>query len=783
MPKSRANSSSRHLSQLWQFPLFVLSLALFVYAGYLFINPGPGATIDQKIAVAQDYLKQNRPDAALQQLSRILESEKPEPAKEGTIHVLIAQALEAAQKQLKINVPANDQRIIEQTELAQQMGVQPDADMHRRVGDSYAALGQSADAAEHYRQAISMDPHQSLSLRRKLIDLEFADEDSANAEVSLEDYLKQPELTDVERAWALGQQAGILIDSRKFADARKLLADAARLDSDPVDQGTFNYQLGYCSYREGLPDDAERYLRLARDQLRVGHPLDADAAYYLGRIYQDRGDPATAISFYEAVLTTHPESKAAPLALLGRGICRIMSQQTDPGLTDFHDLIAQIDRRPSRTRYKPEAIGTFRDASGILTDRQDYQSALEAMSDEQELEPAPPPGFFERLGSVSEKRADQLEATIPDASPTDQIRRRQQVIDLRNKAGDAYILYSGQLSLLEDHGYADALWKGVDLYDKSANLPAAISALELFVAERPSDRLAPDALLRLGRTYQAAGFFDKAINAFQRVQLEYSKSLAASKAAIPLAQAYMAKGPAGNARAETTLLGVVENNPLVDPAAEEFRQSLRELAQLYYRTGRYEEAIARLQELTQRYPNDDAKPQTIFMMADSYRKSAALLDAKLASAQTSTSAVASEVAEAAAARRDRLLKARALYDQVIDLYRVTAPNDDMDKLYQKLAHFYRADCMYDLGDYDEAIKLYDTAAFSYQDDPSSVSAYVQIVNAYFALGKPEEAKAANNRAKWMLQHMPADAFQDGAFSMPKKYWDQWLQWTNDSGMW
>lgn len=783
MAKSRSGGSSRNLSQLWQLPLFLLSLALFVYAGYLFIGPGPGATIDQKIAVAQDYLKQNRPDAALQQLSRILDGERPEPAKEGTIHLLIAEALEAGQKQLKIDIPANDQRIIEQTELAEQLGVQPDAEMHRRVGDSYAALGRTADAAEHYRQAISMDPKQSVSLRRKLIEMELGDEDSANAEVSLEDYLRQPELTEVERAWALGQRAGVLIDSRKFADARKLLADATRLDSDPVDQGTFNYQLGYCSYREGLPDDAERYFRLARDELRVSHPLDADAAYYLGRIYQDRDDPATAMSFYEAVLTTHPESKAAPLALLGRGVCRIMSQQTDAGLTDFHDLVAEIDRRPSRTKYKPEAIATFRDASGILSDREDYQSALEVMSDEEALEPTPPPGFYSRLGSASELRAGQLEATISDANPTEQIRRRQQVIDLRNKAADAYILYSRQLSILDDHGYADALWKGIDLYDQAANVPAAISALELFVAERPSDRLAPDALLRLGRAYQAAGMFEKAISAFQRVQLEYPKSLAASKAAIPLAEAYMAKGPADYTRAETTLLGVVENNPLVDPAAEEFRQSLRELAQLYYRTGRYEEAIARLQELTQRYPNDEAKPQMIFMMADSYRKSAALLDAKLASAQTSTSAVASEIAEAAAARRDRLLKARELYDQVIDLYRVAPPSDDMDKLYQKLSHFYRADCMYDLGNYEEAIKLYDAAAFNYQDDPSSVSAYVQIVNAYFALGKPEEAKAANNRAKWMLQHMPADAFQDGAFSMPKKYWDQWLQWTNDSGMW
>jgi tetratricopeptide (TPR) repeat protein len=783
MANPRAVSSPRRFSQLWQLPLFIVSLALFVYAGILFLNPGPGATIDQKIAVAKDYLRQNRPDAALQQLSRILESEKPEPAKEGQIHLLIAEALEAGQKQLKIDVPANDERIIEQTELAEQLGVQPDADMHRRVGDSYASLGRTADAAEHYRQAISLDPHQSLSLRRKLIDLELGDDDSANAEVSLEDYLKQPDLTDIERAWALGQRAGILIDARKFADARKLLADAARLDSDPVDQGTFNYQLGYCSYKEGLPDDAERYLRLARDQLRVSHPLDADAAYYLGRIYQDRGDPATAISFYQAVLETHPESKPAPLALLGRGISRIMSQEVDAGLTDFHDLVSEIDRRASRSKYKPEAIGVFRQAEAILEDRDDFQSALEVMGDEQSIEPSPPPGFYEQLGVANEKRAGQVEATIADANPTDQIRRRQQVTEFRNKAGDAYIQYSQQLSILDDHGYADAFWRGVDLYDQASNLPAAISALELFVAERPSDRLAPDALLRLGRTYQAAGYFDKAIDAFQRVQLEYSKSLAASKAAIPLAEAYMAKGPPGYARAETTLLSVVENNPLVDPAAEEFRQSLRELAQLYYRTGRYEEAIARLQELTQRYPNDAAKPQMIFMMADSYRKSAALLDAKLASAQTSASAVASEIAEAAAARRDRLMKARQLYDQTIDLYRVSVPSDDMDKLYQKLAHFYRADCMYDLGNYEEAIKLYDSAAFNYQNDPSSVSAYVQIVNAYFALGKPDEAKAANNRAKWMLQHMPADAFQDGAFSMPKKYWDQWLQWTSDSGMW
>ena len=59
------------------------------------------------------------------------------------------------------------------------------------------------------------------------------------------------------------------------------------------------------------------------------------------------------------------------------------------------------------------------------------------------------------------------------------------------------------------------------------------------VAERPDDSLAPDALLRLGRAYQTAGMFDRAIAAYQRNQVRYPQSLAAAKSAVPLAQAYV----------------------------------------------------------------------------------------------------------------------------------------------------------------------------------------------------------------------------------------------------
>src|SRR5204862_2883165 len=114
-----------------------------------------------------------------------------------------------------------------------------------------------------------------------------------------------------------------------------------------------------------------------------------------------------------------------------------------------------------------------------------------------------------------------------------------------------------------------------------------------------------------------------AVSAFQRNQFRYPQSLAASKSAAPLAQAYIAKGPDYFKKAEKVLLSVVDNNPILAPESEEFREALFDLAQLYYRTDQFEEAIHRLEEFTTRYPSEPKIGQLLFVMGDSYRKSAA----------------------------------------------------------------------------------------------------------------------------------------------------------------
>jgi tetratricopeptide (TPR) repeat protein len=792
-------------------PLLVCSLALFGVAAWLFIDPKPGLSVDQKIDVARTYIAQLRPEAALEQLNRLLEKEKLEKDREAEIHLLLAEALELGQKQRKINIPENHRRIIEQTLMATEKGVKPTAAMNQRLAESYEALGRTTEALMYYRRAMMMNPAKALWVQRKIIDLQLAAEDPAGAAAALEEYLTRPELKDGERSWAMGEMAHIQVDRGDFAIALKTLEEALRLNVDPVDQGQISYWLGYCKYKLGDLAEAERYLRVAREQLKIQHPLDADAAYLLGKIAQDQKKVEEANSFYEAVLTSHSDSKVAVAAQLGRGVCRILQAKDDPGLTDLHDATNYINGREAVKRhYKVEALTAMKSASQALAERGNFQGALEVMAYEQSLvedgtnkPQAMPASFYARLGSIYERRAQQVEENLPDSiAAAEKIKREQQIRDYRAKAGDALIAYSRALALSDDKGYAEALWKGVDLYDHAGDLQRMISALELFAAERPEDPLTPDSLLRLGKAYQAAGNFDKAISAYQRNQFRYPNTLAASKSAVPLAQAYVAKGPEYYAKAEAVLNGVVTNNPLVTPEASEFKQALFEMAQLYYRTNRYEEAVAKFEELTARYPKDERMGQLVFLMGDSYRKSAALLvvptgNAKVATTQASGGAIpaaavvkpaapavpAPDPVAVAAAKRDRLENARKLFDRCVEIYRRSPPAGETDKLFCKLAYFYRADCVFDLGNFEESIKLYDNAAFRYQDDPSALAAYVQIVNAYCALGKTAEAKTANERAKWLLRRMPPEAFADGGFTMPKEYWDKWLQWTSAAGLW
>src|SRR5438552_1612776 len=379
------------ITQLWQLPLLIVSLILFGYAAYLFVDARPGLTLGEKIEIARQLMKHDRPEAAVEHLNKLLASERMETNNEGTVHLLIAEAIEQAQKQKHITIPANYQNIIDQTQLALSMGVKPNAPIHRRLAESFEATGKPGEALSNYRLAMAMDNELAIRLQKKVGEMQIANDEAGAASESLEKYLQNKEISSSERAWAMAMQAQILIERADFLAAKALLSEALKLEVDTVAQGELNYRLGFTEWKMEENDQAERYLRVARDQLKTRHPLDGNACYALGQIYQDKNEPDQALAYYQEVLVNHPESPVATGALLGRGVCRITRGEDDAGLTDLHDLTGEVGKRGSRSKFKGQALDGLKKASSLLSSKANYQGALEAMTYEQELAPDPAP--------------------------------------------------------------------------------------------------------------------------------------------------------------------------------------------------------------------------------------------------------------------------------------------------------------------------------------------------------------------------------------------------------
>lgn len=761
-------------SQLWQWPALLLSLSLMGVSAYLFYGTLPRPRWAEQLQSARDLVSANHPESAIDYLNRVLASRELSPREEADAHLLLAEAIDNAQRHAGVSVADNHARIIQQSQLALDNGVPATSEIHSRMARAFLGLNRTKQALDEFRKAATLG--NSAPLQRQIIDLELALRETDKAAKSLATYLGMSSLSPDQRAIAIDQQTQIMLDAEQYEEARGILQTSLSVTTSPTLLGGLRYHLGQALLGLNRPDEAAPHLRAARDLLGVKSPLDAEAAILLGHIEQSHGRYAVAIEIYQDVLTSHVGHATNIPARLGRGVCRVMLGQDEAGLNDIEHATRQIADRKEAVHLIPESTRMLHEAEDRLATHENFQGALEVMSCEQQLNEQPAAPFFARLAALYEQRADQISATLPNALESERLKRVPQVQELRSRAGDAYIAYSRALTIKDDKGYGEALWRGIDLYDQAGEIPRAIAALELFIAERPQDPVAPDAVLRLGRTYFAAGLFDKAIATFQKCQLLYPKSLAASKSAIPLALAYIAKGPDAYLSAERVLLAVVNDNPLVAPDAEEFREAIFELGQLYYRTGRYDEAIIRLHEWTQRYGTERRLGQVSFLTADSYRKSAPAI----AGATTQPAIVDAHTAEV---RRDRLQRAHDYYDLCVEFFRQTAPANDVEQLYARLASFYRADCLYDLGRYEDAIRDYDLAAFKYQDDPSALIAYIQIVNSYCALGRFDDARAANERARWILRRMPPEAFKSASFILSRPYWEKWMSWSGESGLW
>ncbi|MEM8875440.1 MAG: tetratricopeptide repeat protein [Planctomycetota bacterium] len=788
------------LQGLWQLPTFVLGVALFGLGAYLFLAPSATWPVAERLTLIRGLMDANRYGDAIEQLNTTLAEYEMEPLDQAEVHLTLSEALEHGQKQQGIDLPVNHERILDQLAVAEKLGAKLDGQALCRRAESFRALGDTEAAADAFRRAILVGDKSAVATRRTLIDMLVENESVAAAENEIEAYLRTPDLSNQEQAWAYGELSELRAAGGDTAGAKEVLEKAAGLSDDPQVQGLVHLRLGQASFRLGEPKAAERFLRVARDQLGTGADEDADAAYLLGRITLEDGRPAEAVSFFDEVLENHPDTGLEPQTRLRRGVAYMELGQVPAAMSDFERVVSFASARPTHRVLREDALDLLYDAGATATANQDDASALDLLALEKRLLEAggdkPDGPFFARLAGTLERHAAEIGTVAEEASnPAERIEADQLARRLRKNAGDALMMFARRQTVVDDAASQMALRKAVDMYEAAGATDDAASALELYAVERPSDSATPDVLLRLGQLHQAAGRFNKAANTFRRLREIYPNTLPAAQSAVPLAQSLMAIDDSRLDEAQAVLETVLGNDLLLTPASPTYREALYELSRLYHQRGNYAEAVNHLEQYQQRYADDPRMPRLMYLQADCFRKRAQELESEIEQAQLASASIggesdadvmavapedSNEQQDRAAKRLEVIGRASDLYRDVIRRYRQRPPTDATDQRVYKQSQFAYADCMYDLGEFKQAIELYNAAAYRYQDDPAALGAYVQIINAHVQLGQTEQARTVNERVKWLVKRMPDDAFVDGGLS--REAWMRWFDFAERSGV-
>jgi tetratricopeptide (TPR) repeat protein len=130
----------------------------------------------------------------------------------------------------------------------------------------------------------------------------------------------------------------------------------------------------------------------------------------------------------------------------------------------------------------------------------------------------------------------------------------------------------------------------------------------------------------------------------------------------------------------------------------------------------------------------------------------------------------------------RLKRARELYRSVVPSFRAgrEAVRDSVGGLYLKYSQLYEADCFFEMREYEQALKLYEEVAGVYQDSPTALAAYVQIINCHVFLGQPAEARAALARAEILTDRIADYAFDRALSPETREDWRRYFKWLADA---
>lgn len=798
-----SSGSGSLVRRVWPALVMAAGAVLLVSGMVAGIMTRPQPQIAPHVAHANRLIGEGEHQAAIDVLNaKVLPLvSKPwiEDSDRGAYHLAVARSVYLGQRALGIHHAENDETIRRSYLAAENFGTPLSADDVVYLCDTYEALGMEDLAYARVQRLDSDASSQRRTIMRRMVEHELskAAPEFDRAISLLTELGSDHDLSLEDRAWSLARETEIRLGQGHAAQAvSRLLPGIVRLEGAPTGAIAELYVLLGAAYLE-LEQHPNAVKQLDRAVAILGEtePLRARAECVLAMCDQAIGENELARDRYSAVVGWSEHMPWHLPALLGLAETEGLLGNVEPSLSAYSRVVAAIRSGESHPLVSPARVA--QSLLGQAEDRivaADPESALRFVVRAEELFEAGdvPPEVLRTIADAHELFAE----TLIDAGSGagEDPMRRVAMLDPATRAvvqrhylaaAEYYGRHAHAVLLASNEGYVESLWDSALSFDRGGDYERAIGALREFIEGVPDDpsvvgrdATRAEARFRLGRAYQARGDHALAADAFRSLIDEEDTGRVgryAEASYVPLAQSLLADQiPANDAEAEQILREAVSGR-VGGEGSEYFHDALLGLGEYLHREQQYPEAIERLRETLSRYPDDESAPLIRYRLADSLRREAAGI------AQTlSSDAMPDAQARALTTTRESHLRdALTLFATVRDELGGEAADAmaESKRVALRNACFYLGDCAFDLGDFEAAVTHYEAARERYGSDPASLTALVQVVNSYVAMGEVDRAKAANERAKRFFASLPDDAWDDPFLPMNREDWERWLDST------
>ncbi len=717
----------------------------------------------------------------------------------GRFEATTADWLVAARSGAGTAAAENDKQIAERYAKAESTGLPLDRERQLRWAAALVRTGRTEDAMEKIKTVGAEGDDVDVlrgRVRRMVMDQAWQqavkDERPNWPEIltGLGTFRADPSVSVADEAWAAARQAEarLALDRPREA-ADRLLLDLRRLESaTAVDRGTvppeayaeLSSLLGRSYAALGEADLAKETLERAVTMSQDKSIAKGEAILLLGQLALQRGELDEAEQRFESVLADYTGEECFAPALLGRAETSAAQGDHAAALEDFRAIRTRINTGQTRRVTVQEVTGSLVDRHDALLVAGDLERALDYAKLAAEFQPGRSPSaeLLLRLATTARALADKYVQGNDARDPEYQARASR----LLKSAADWFLVHANHPDTARenDEGWAESVWLAADSFERAGWDDDAVRTFRQFIEARPAaDLRRAEAIFRVASILHATGDIGEAAAQYARVIDEFPASPLASRATVPLARCLDATNRRADAIAR--LQSTVDGTAGLKPEAQEFRDAILELARLVVANGEMARGATLLDQALRRYPDDARVPETRFQLGECRRGLARdgarqLTDGALSPSQRGA-IDAQRVADLEAARSE--------FEQVVvtldarvngsGANRDESKLDPLERDALRLSHLYRADCLFDLGRYREAIDLYEIAERRYSDSAVSMIALIQILNAWHELGEADRAATAQRRAEIRLTQLPDTAFLDAGSIFSRDAWERWLK--------